>query len=265
MDSKSPIGVFDSGVGGLTVVNNLAKVLPDENVIYFADSKNFPYGTKTENEVKEFAKRILNFLLKREVKAIIVACNTVSSIAIPALTEIAKPVPVFGMIQAGAHYALKITKNKKIGVISTPLTAKKNAYKIELMKLDQRLQVFEVGSQELVNLVEDGVKQNEYAFRLANERLQRPIESGIDTLVLGCTHFPFLYKVVKKIAGDNIAVIDPSAYLVLKVKEFLEKRELLHIGIAHRIYFTTGEREEFLDKTRIFLDFPAEKVEKIEI
>jgi glutamate racemase len=265
MDSKAPIGIFDSGVGGLTVVNNISKVLPNESIIYFADSKNFPYGIKTELEVKSFAKRIVRFLMDKEVKTIIVACNTVSSIAIPELVDMAKPIPIFGMIQAGAKYALKIAKNKRIGVISTPLTAKKHAYKTEILKISPDAVVFEVGSQELVNLVEDGITQNSSAYDLAKERLNCPLSERIDTLVLGCTHFPFLYKVVKSVAGEGVTVIDPSDYLALEVKSFLVKRGLLNSGPHHMIYYTTGESEEFLDKTRIFLDFPAEKVERIEI
>lgn len=262
---NSPIGVFDSGVGGLTVVNNIVKVLPNESIIYFADSKNFPYGTRNEEEVRFFSKRIAKFLVSKEVKAIVVACNTASSIAINDIKEIAKDIPVFGMIQYGSIYAVKTSKAKKICIISTPLTAKKHAYKNEILKLDNSIEVFEVGSQDLVNLVEDGVLQNSYAQALAKERLKEPIKNGIDTLVLGCTHFPFLEKVVTSVVDKNISVIDPSYYLSIKLKEYLEKRDFLNKGRSEKLFFTTGDKKEFLDKTRMFLEFTAEKVKHINI
>jgi len=266
MDTNSPIGVFDSGVGGLTVVNNLIKILPDENIIYFADSKNFPYGTKTEKEVIQFAEKITKFLICKGSKVIVVACNTVSSIAIPFLKELSKDIPVFGMIQAGALYAIKTSKNKRIGIISTPLTAQKHAYYNEIKKISPETEVFEVGSQEMVNLIEDGISYKQYAYRLTKEKLEEPLRNKIDTLILGCTHFPFLYNTVKDVVGSNVKVIDPSDFLVLEVKKFLEAEKLLNNGnIAQRAYFTSGDKKEFKEKMKIFLDYPSGNVKKIDI
>jgi glutamate racemase len=266
MDNNSPIGIFDSGIGGLTVVNNLIKILPNENIIYFADSGNFPYGIKTEDEVIRLAKRITRFLIDKGAKVIVVACNTASSIAIPYLKSIAKEIPVFGMIQAGSIYALKTSTNKKIGIISTPLTAQKHAYYREIKKLSPEAKIFEVGSQEMVNLVEDGISYKKYAYKLAGEKLEDSIKNGIDTLVLGCTHFPFLYKIVKETVGENIKVIDPSDFLVLQIKEFLERTGFAKTSNnPKRIYFTTGNEEEFREKMQIFLDTPADNIQKIGI
>lgn len=266
MDNRSPIGIFDSGVGGLTVVNNILKAMPNESIIYFADSINFPYGTRSEKEIKFFSKRIAKFLISQGVKALIIACNTASSTAINEVKEVAGRIPVFGMIQYGSLYALKTSKNKKIGIISTPLTAKKHAYKNEIQRNAPESKVFEVGSQDLVNLVEDGITQNQYALALAKERLEEPIRRGIDTLVLGCTHFPFLSKVVKQIVGSNIYVIDPSDYLAEKVKEYIEKQGLCNdYKPPIRNYYTTGDEKDFLEKTKIFLEFNAENVKHITI
>lgn len=265
IEAKLPIGVFDSGVGGLTVINNLSKVLPQENIIYFADTKHFPYGIKTEGEVKSYSKKIVSFLMSKRVKAVIVACNTVSSIALPELIEIAKPIPVFGMIQAGARYALKTTKNKRIGIISTPLTARKQAYKKEILALDPAAVTFEVGSQDLVNLVEDGNVDNQNAYDLAKEKLNCPLNENIDTLVLGCTHFPFLYTVVKSVAGTSVNVIDPSDYLVLQVKNYLADRNLFNKTYGESLFFTSGDKEDFLNKTHVFLDNPPRKVERADL
>jgi len=264
-EAKLPIGVFDSGVGGLTVVNNISRVLPEENIIYFADTKHFPYGIKTEGEVKSYAKKIVSFLLSKKIKAVIIACNTVSSIALPELVEIARPIPIFGMIQAGAHYAIKTTKNKRIGIISTPLTARKQAYKKEILALDPDAVVFEVGSQELVNLVEDGNVENKSAYVLAKEKLNCPLNENIDTLVLGCTHFPFLYTVVKSVAGVSVNVIDPSDYLVLQVKNYLAERNLFNKIGGESLYFTSGNKSDFLNKTHVFLDNPPRKVESVDL
>ena len=262
MDNNNPIGIFDSGVGGLSVIRSIKKTFPNENIVYVGDLKNFPYGTKKEEEVKDFAKRITTFLLKQHTKLIIVACNTVSSIAIDDLKKLAQPVNVIGMVQAGAKYAVDTTKNKRVGVISTPLTAKKHAYKTAIEKLDRDIQVFEVGAQELVNLVEDGVQFNDYACAIASERLRVPLKNGIDTLVLGCTHFPFLYKVVKSVVGDNVKVIDPADYVVFETKHFLEEVGFNKDGNSKTIFYTTDDKEFFKDKLSIFLN---EKDEVIQI
>jgi len=262
VDNNNPIGIFDSGVGGLSVIRSIKKTFPNENIVYVGDLKNFPYGTKKEEEVKDFAKRITTFLLKQHAKLIIVACNTVSSIAIDDLKKLAQPVNVIGMVQAGAKYAVDTTKNKRVGVISTPLTAKKHAYKTAIEKLDKNIQVFEVGAQELVNLVEDGVQFNDYACAIASERLRVPLKNGIDTLVLGCTHFPFLYKVVKSVVGENVKVIDPADYVVFETKHFLEEVGFNKDGNSKTIFYTTDDKEFFKDKLSIFLN---EKDEVIQI
>jgi glutamate racemase len=264
MANPKPIGVFDSGVGGLSVVRSLKKVLPNENIIYVGDLKHFPYGTKDEETVKTYAKNITKFLLDNGVKLIIVACNTVSSIAVDDLKKISNPINVIGMIQSGAEYAVKTTRNKKVGVISTPLTAKKHAYKIEIQKLDKDIEVFEVGSQELVNLVEDGVSFNDYACALAREKLDEPLKNGIDTLVLGCTHFPFLYKVVKSVVGNNVEVIDPAEYIADKTVNYL-KEIGFNEGNSKTIFYTTKDRDAFKEKLSLFLNIENPEVYEIDI
>lgn len=264
MANSKPIGIFDSGVGGLSVVKSIKKALPNENIIYVGDLKHFPYGTKTEEEVKTFARNITRFLLSQGVKLIIVACNTVSSIAVDDLKVLANPIEVIGMIQSGAEYAVKTTKNKKVGVISTPLTARKHAYKNEIKKLDSSIEVFEVGSQELVNLVEDGVSFNDYACALAREKLAEPLSNGIDTLVLGCTHFPFLYRVVKSVVGEHVEVIDPAEYIATKTVEHL-KEIGENNGPQKTIFYTTYDKESFKEKLSLFLDIENPEVYEVDI
>ena len=267
MNTESFIGIFDSGVGGLAVVNTLSYLLPNENFLYVADSKNFPYGTKTKSQIEAFSKRIVKFLLGRNVKAIVVACNTVSSIAIPELKRIAYPIPVFGMIQAGARIAVKATKNKKVAVISTPLTARSHAYKKEIQKIDRDIKVFEIGSQRMVNLVEDGNSRKKYAYNLVREKLKGVLSSKVDTLVLGCTHFPFLYKVVKNVVGEGIEIVDPSDELAEELKEFLEEKHFMnHSSIpSKKVFFTTGDAKEFLLKAKLFLKDPPQRVYELDV
>lgn len=267
MGRRSSIGIFDSGIGGLAVVNTISRVLEHESLVYVADSKNFPYGTKTKNQITQFSERIARFLLKKDVKAIIVACNTVSSIAMPFLKEISYPIPVFGMIQSGAILALKTTKNKKVGVISTPLTAASHAYKSEIQKLDDSIEVFEIGSQKMVNLVENGNKTRERAYELVEGKLQSMLSAKVDTLVLGCTHFPFLDKVVKSVVREGVKVVDPADELVLKLEEFLRAGSLINksSGANTRMFFTTGMTEEFLIKAKLFLDIFPKEVHKLDV
>ncbi len=266
MDKNSFIGVFDSGVGGLGVVNTLLKILPAENYLYVADSANYPYGIKTKDEIIKFSERIERYLLGKNVKAIVVACNTVSSVAIPRLKEIAGEIPVFGMIQSGAKLALDVSDNLKIGVISTPLTARTRAYKKEILRLNKNAEVFEVGSQKLVNLVEDGNKTNEYAYLLAQKKLSGIMKSGADTLILGCTHFPFLYKVVKKVVGSDMKIVDPAYGVGSELKNYLRGQNLLSKSEnPTRLFFTTGDKKSFLEKAKIFLDVDVHNVRHVNV
>ncbi len=266
MDRNSFIGVFDSGVGGLGVMNTLLKILPRENYIYIADSLNYPYGTKSKEEILSFSERITRYLLSNDVKAIVVACNTVSSVAIPHLMEIAGSVPIFGMIQSGAKLALSVSENFKIGVISTPLTARSHAYKKEILRLNRFAEVIEVGSQELVNLVEDGNNHNDYAYSLARSKLSSIMDAGADTLILGCTHFPFLFKVVNSVVGDSMKIVDPAFGVGNELKNFLKRHSILSKSEnPERLFYTTGNRKDFLAKANIFLNVNVNDVRKLDI
>ena len=266
VDKNSFVGVFDSGVGGLGVLNTLLRILPDESYLYVADSAHFPYGTKNTEQIKEYSEKIVRFLLRKNVKAIVVACNTVSSVALPYLKKISDDIPVFGMVQSGAKNALKTTDNLRIGIISTPLTAKMHAYKNEITNLNESAEVFEVGSQELVNLVEDGNAHKEEAYLLAKSKLSEVLSEKIDTLVLGCTHFPFLYKVVKKVVGNNVKVVDPASEVGDALKQFLAENNLFSDEkMRKRIFLTTGDTKNFLDKAKLFLNISVKDVEHIDI
>ena len=189
--SRSPIGVFDSGIGGLTVAKSIFRLLPNENIIYLGDSARLPYGTKSKETIILYSIECLKFLLKKKVKLIVIACNTSSAISVPFLSKITT-VPVLGVINPGASAATQTTKNHKIGVIGTRATINSEAYQKQIKKLDKKAKVFSQNCSLFVQLAEDGWTDNEIAELTAKEYLTDIKKSGIDTMILGCTHYPIL-------------------------------------------------------------------------
>ena len=199
MDTR-PIGVFDSGVGGLTVVKQIMKVMPHENIVYFGDTARVPYGTKSKEAVTKYSKQNVRFLLSKEVKAIIVACNTASSNSLEALRE-TFDVPIFGVVVPGVEEALRSTKNKKIGVIGTPGTVRSGAYERMICEQDSEMQVFTKACPLFVPLAEEGWTDNEVSRQAAKRYLEELVATGIDSLVLGCTHYVFLKNQIRNYYG----------------------------------------------------------------
>lgn len=207
MEKEKPIGVFDSGVGGLTVVKRLISALPNENIVYFGDTARVPYGSKSNETVIEYSNQNTKFLLKKNVKAVVVACNTASSIALDVLKK-EFDIPIFGMIDPGANYAAKSTVNKKIGVIGTRATINNHSYKNELHKINKELIVFEKACPLFVPLAEEGWIEHKATYQIAKEYLQELRDKEIDTLILGCTHYPILSKPIQSVVGENVKLID---------------------------------------------------------
>ncbi len=233
-----PIGVFDSGIGGLTVVREIMEILPYEEIVYFGDTARVPYGTKSEDVVKRFALEDSYFLLEHKVKAIVVACNTVSSTAIHLLRK-NLPVPVIGVIEPGVEKALKITKNKKIGVIGTATTIRSGRYKSELLKKMNDLSIVEQPCPLFVPLVEEGLIEDEATYLIARRYLLPLLENKIDTLILGCTHYPLLKNVIMQIMGKEVALVDSGQEAARKLKELLSNNQMesdRQIRPKHRFY-----------------------------
>jgi len=203
------IGVFDSGIGGLTVVRALMERLPFENIIYFGDTARVPYGIKSVGTIKSYALQITEFLVKKEVKLLIVACNTMAAVAIGAIKEIS-PVPVLEVIGAGAAAAVAQTKNKAIGVIGTPATVNSNAYARAIHRVDRQIRVFSRACPLFVPMVEEGWLDHEATRLTAVEYLKPVLAEGIDTLVLGCTHYPLLKPLISDIVGDSVRLVDSA-------------------------------------------------------
>ena len=227
MSDNRAIGLFDSGVGGLTVLKELIKLLPNENFVYFGDTKRVPYGTKPVDTLVRYAREDEAFLISKNVKAVVAACATVSSVAYFTGEEL--PVPFFGMIEHSVKAAVNLSKNGKIGVIATPQTILSGSHKKAILKLDPKAEVFGVAAPEFVSLVEEGLNDinDERVYNTALEYLSPLKEQGIDTLILGCTHFPVLSDVITEILGNDVKLVNMGEATAEQVKEVLKKENLL--------------------------------------
>ncbi|MFH1563038.1 MAG: glutamate racemase [Nitrospirota bacterium] len=221
-----PIGIFDSGVGGLTVAAEVMKTLPAEDIIYFGDIARTPYGSKSQDTVKRFSIEIADFLIKQQVKMIVVACNTASSLALGALKE-RFSLPIIGVIEAGVLKAIKSTKSKQIGVIGTQATISSNAYAEAIKTVDSTISVLSQSCPLFVPLVEEGWLDNEVTKLIAKEYLTPLKENQIDTLILGCTHYPFLKGIIQAIMGDEIVLVDSAVEVAEETKKVLSQNNLL--------------------------------------
>lgn len=241
MNVNSPIGVFDSGIGGLTVLRQMIRFMPYENYIYFGDTARVPYGNKSESIVREYAKQCTKFLLDKNVKMIVIACNTVSAVALDTVREIAGDVPIIGMIQHAAQAALRSTVNGKIGVIGTRATVNSEAYSKGILELpgSEQVQVISQACPLFVPIVEEGLTNHQIAKLAAEEYLLKLKQANTDTIVLGCTHYPLLSRLISDIM-PGINLIDSGEHSSVAALRLLAERNLIQ-----------KEREEFLIKHQI--------------
>lgn len=224
-ESEKGIGVFDSGIGGLTVVRALMERLPGENIVYFGDSARVPYGTKSPGTVLRFCRENLEFLKSRDVKMIVVACNTASAVALPTLV-MEEDIPVTGVILPGAREAARTTVNNRVAVIGTSATVRSGAYEDALRSINPRIEIVSTSCPLFVSLAEEGWIENEVA-RLAAERYLKPVRDfGADTLVLGCTHYPLLAGVISKVMGNGVKLVDSARECAKEVERILLERSL---------------------------------------
>lgn len=222
---QRPIGVFDSGIGGLTVVSALRKLLPNESIFYLGDTARVPYGGKSAATVERYSLEIAAMLLEENCKTIVVACNTASALALPRLEE-TLTVPVIGVISPGAKAAVAATRNKHIGVIGTRATIKSGAYERALRLLDSSLQTTALPCPLLVPLIEEGWLQNEITDRVIKRYLDPLVRKKVDTLVLGCTHYPLLREAILRFLGDRVRLVDSAENCAVAVKDMLEREAL---------------------------------------
>ena len=219
------IGVFDSGIGGLTVVRALRELLPNENIFYLGDTARVPYGGKSAHTVERYSLEIATLLLEEDCKAIVVACNTASALALPKL-EATSSVPVIGVIRPGAAAAVATTRNGHIGVIGTRATIKSGAYERAIRALDQDVRVAARACPLFVPLIEEGWLEGEITDRVVREYLEPLVQDGIDTLVLGCTHYPLLRAAIGQFLGDAVKLVDSAQNCATAVRDLLEAENL---------------------------------------
>ena len=255
MDNR-PIGVFDSGVGGLTVVKQLMKVLENESIVYFGDTARVPYGNKSKETVTKFSRQDIRFLLSKDVKAVVIACNTASSNSLDEM-KAEFDVPIFGVVIPGALEAVKATNNKKIGIIGTSATVRSGQYKRLITELCPEAEVYEKACPLFVPLAEDGWTDNNVAYMTAELYLKDMIDKGVDCVVLGCTHYPLLKQCIGETVGENIKLVDPAKEAALVVKEFLTENDLLHDETSEpeHVFYVS-------DKTDIFANMCEKALKK---
>jgi len=264
MDNR-PIGLFDSGVGGLSIWRAIRKLLPQESMLFLADSGHVPYGEKTAPEIRDLATRITRFLLEREAKMVVVACNTATVHAIGHLRETFPGVPFVGVVPVVKTLARR-TRNGTIAVLSTPATSSSPylAGLIEEFASDKR--VINVGCDGLEDMVEKGALRGRATLALLERHLEPVVKSGADVVGLGCTHYPFLRRRIKSILGPRVQVFDPSRPVARRVRQLLREADALASGGSPRYeWFTTGDPQVFARVATKLLRFPVRQVERVAI
>lgn len=242
MINKAPIGVFDSGVGGLTVVKEVMNQIPGESIIYFGDTARLPYGSKSKKTVIRYTRQIIRFLMQKDVKAIVIACNTASAFALETVkNEI--DIPIIGVVKPGAKVAAETTKNGRIGVIGTEGTIQSGIYSEILSETNPNVQVFGKACPLFVPLVEEGLIDDPVTYEMARRYISVLLEKDIDTLVLGCTHYPLLRNTIRKVVGDDINLVNPAYETAKSLAEVLLTHGLNNDSSPknnHKFYVSDG-------------------------
>jgi glutamate racemase len=266
MNRTNPIGFFDSGIGGLTVVKSFMQLMPNENIIYFGDTARVPYGSKSNETVIEYSIQAANFLLRKNIKLLVVACNTASSVALKDLRKFLT-IPVIGMIEPGARYALSESKNKKIGVIGTRATINNKAYSHELLKLSPKAKIYEKACPLFVPLAEEGWIDHKSTELIAKEYLTELKEKQIDSLILGCTHYPILANVIQKVVGKNVKLIDSGNPAAKLVEDYLNGRGLRNQSVQHGVaeFYVSDVPTKFKEIAERFLGRKLTHLHKVEL
>ncbi|MEY8766298.1 MULTISPECIES: glutamate racemase [Francisella] len=257
-----PIGVFDSGIGGLTVVKNLMNILPNEDIIYFGDIARIPYGTKSRATIQKFAAQTAKFLIDQEVKAIIIACNTISAIAKDIVQEIAKTVPVIDVISAGVSL---VDSLKTVGVIATPATINSNAYALQIHKNNPSTEVYSSSCGLFVSMIEEGFIEGEVVELVAKQYLEYFNDKSIQALILGCTHYPIIKDSIAK--ALDVKLIDPSLQASKMLQQLLVKNNLLNKNNSNPEYkfYVTDIPLKFRSVGEMFLQTQMQHLEIVSL
>lgn len=261
---ESPVGVFDSGLGGLSVAARILQTLPDERILYFADNAHVPYGERPLEDIQEFAVGITGFLIKKGAKAVVMACNMSSAVALDTARDCYPDVPIIGVIEPGAKAAVSICDGKPVGVLATTGTVKSGAYEREIIKLDPSVRVAQQACPKFVPLVESGKADSEEAEAAASTYVRPLLSEGCRTIVLGCTHYPFLRKAIEATAGRSVSIVDPAEETALALKNILLERGLLSAKLAapHEFY-TSGDTDGFATLGSAFMGRQIDAVRQV--
>lgn len=252
---ERPIGIFDSGIGGLTVLREIVKALPDEDTVYLGDTARVPYGTKSGETIRRYSKENAEFLLRHGIKLLVVACNTASAYGLGELKGLLD-IPVIGVILPGAHLAARRSRTKKVGVIGTESAIKSSAYFDAIKAVDQKVVVFPAACPLFVPLVEEGWIEGEVTRLVVKTYLKGIKDENVDVLLLGCTHYPLLKKAIGEFMGEGVKIIDSAMATAVEVKRVLAEKGLLKRGKTPplRRFFVTDSPERFLSVGRRFLN-----------
>ncbi len=276
MDERS-IGVFDSGVGGLTVFREIVKMLPGENIIYFGDTARFPYGPRNLTEVRHFVFKIADFLADSDVKMIVIACNTSTAAALDGLKK-KYSIPIIGVIEPGARTAAHNTLNKKVGLIATQGTVESRAYEFAIKRLDPEIKLFPYAAPRLVEFIEAGLLAGKQLDDAINGYLEPLMDAAIDVLILGCTHFPLIEKRIRSLSKKRFKVISSAVETAKDVKSTLNRLGLSSGriktsigpgdskgGVNSNKFYETGDKSQFLEVGRLFLGGEIKEVIKVKL
>ncbi len=265
----APIGVFDSGVGGLTVAREIMRQIPEERIVYFGDTARVPYGSKSQNTIIRFSRQIVHFLKTKGVKAVVVACNTASAQALETLQP-ELDIPIIGVVTPGAKVAAETTKNGKIGVIATESTIGSQLYTRVIGEHNPHAQVFGKACPLFVPLVEEGWTKDPVTIEVANRYLEPLIETGIDTLVMGCTHYPLLRSVLREVMGESVTLVNPAYETSRELKELLKREGIANDGQctlegAKHQFYVSDAANKFREFANTILPFGVDTTQLIHI
>ena len=268
IDSNAPIGVFDSGIGGLTVAREIMRNLPSEKIVYFGDTARLPYGSKSKDTIIRYSRQIVRFLQSRNVKAIVVACNTASALALDTL-EKEIDIPIIGVVKPGARVAAQATESKRVGVIATEATIRSGLYTKLIQEIDPEISVIGKPCPLFVPLVEEGWRKDPITEMIARRYLEVLQEQDIDTLILGCTHYPLLRKLIGDIMGDKVRLVNPAYETSMVLKKLLADQHMENQGgikeeFPYRFYVSDAA-EKFKEFANSILPYDVERTKQINL
>lgn len=266
MDTQASIGVFDSGVGGLTVVKEIMRQLPEENMIYFGDTARVPYGSKSKKTILKYSRQIVRFLMEHQVKAIVVACNTASALALDELKEEIQ-IPIMGVVEPGAKMAAESTKTNSIGIIGTESTIKSGIYSKYLRKINPELTVVSRACPLFVPLVEEGLLEDRITDDVIQRYLHELKEYGIDSLILGCTHYPLIRNAIGRYMGPDVTLVNPAYETAKSLKVMLTEQKLLNQSgeLARYEYYVSDGVDKFSTFADRVLPCDVERAKVVDI